>query len=102
MKVSMEDFRRQYAGLSDEALLDVDRQDLVELARVCYDEELARRQLKTPAPEHAPEPHGESEEFAVAETYESQEDARLARELLRAAGIRAHLGAGGLALLAIR
>ena len=109
MKVSMEDFRRQYAGLSDEALLDVDRQDLVELARACYDEELARRQLKTPAPapaptpehapEHAPEPHGESEEFAVAETYESQEEARLARELLRAAGIRAHLGAGGLALL---
>src|ERR1035441_9382126 len=105
MKVSMEDFRRQYAGLSDEALLDVDRQDLVELARACYDEELARRQLKTPAPapapapEHAPEPHGEAEEFAVAETYESQEEARLARELLRAAGIRAHLGAGGLVLL---
>src|ERR1039457_2711163 len=105
MKVSMEDFRRQYAGLSDEALLDVDRQDLVELARACYDDELARRQLKTPAPapaptpEHAPEPHGEAEEFAVAETYESQEEARLARELLRAAGIRAHLGAGGLVLL---
>ena len=103
MKVNAEDFRHQYAGLSDEALLDVDRQDLVELARACYDEELARRKLKAAAPApaatHAPEPHGEAEEFAVAETYESVEEARLARELLRGAGIRAHLGAGGLALL---
>ena len=63
MKVSVEDFRRQYAGLSDEALLDVDRHDLVELARACYDEEVARRKLKVaaPAPAHAPEPHGEIE-----------------------------------------
>ena len=53
MKVSVEDVRRQYAELSDEALLDIDRQDLVELARKCYDEELARRQLKTGAPARA-------------------------------------------------
>jgi PhnB protein len=102
MKVSAEDFRRQYAGLSDEALLDVERKDLVEVARICFDEELARRQLKAPsfaAAAEAPEPHEEGEEFAVAQTYESQEEAKLARELLRGAGIRAHLGAGGLALL---
>ena len=101
MKVSVEDFRRQYAGMSDEALLEVDRRDLVDLARTCYDEELARRQLKIPppAPADVAEPHDEGEEFAVAETYESQEEAKLARELLRSAGIRAQLGAGGLALL---
>ena len=102
MKVSVEDFRRQYAGMSDDALLDVDRRELVDLARTCYDEELARRQLKAPpppVPEDLPEPHDEAEEFAVAETYESQEEAKLARELLRSAGIRAHLGANGLALL---
>lgn len=103
MKVSVEDFRRQYAGLSDEALLDVDRQDLVPMARACYDEELARRRLKAappaPAAARAPEPPRETEEFAVAETYASQEEARLARELLRAAGIRAGLGAGGLTVL---
>jgi PhnB protein len=103
MKVSVEDFRRQYADLSDEALLEVHRQDLVELARACYDQELARRQLKaaTPAPEAAlsPEAPHETEEFAVAETYDSQEEAKVAREVLRGAGIRAQLGAGGLALL---
>ena len=123
MKVSMEDFRRQYAGLSDEALLDVDRQELVELARKCYDEELARRKLKAgarapvmpvrpapapaarhtpepPAPEpRAPEPHDDDEELVVAETYDSPEAARLARELLRTNGIRARLGAEGLEVL---
>jgi PhnB protein len=101
MKVSVEDFRRQYAGMSDEALLEVDRRELVDLARTCYDEELARRQLKNapPAAADAPESHDQAEEFAVAETYESQEEAKLARELLRSAGIRAQLGAGGLALL---
>jgi PhnB protein len=102
MKVSAEDFRRQYAGLSDEALLDVDRKDLVEVARACYDEELARRQLKAPSPVaavQAPVSHADAEELAVVETYESQEEAKLAREMLRAAGIRAQLGAGGLALL---
>ena len=102
MKVSAEDFRRQYAGLSDEALLDVDRRDLVELARACYDEELARRQLKAYSPATAKserEPDDEGEDFAVAATYVSEEDARMARELLKSAGIRAHLGAGGLALL---
>ena len=102
MKVSAEDFRRQYAGLSDEALLDVDRRDLVDVARTCYDEELARRQLKASLPAaaaSAPQPHEEGEEFAVAETYVSQEEAKLARELLQTAGIRAHLGRGGLTLL---
>ncbi|MCX6627374.1 MAG: hypothetical protein NTW28_07065, partial [Candidatus Solibacter sp.] len=73
------------------------------MARACYDEELARRKLKVAAPvpmaPRAPEPPAETEEFAVAATYDSQEEARLARELLRAAGIRAHLGAAGLALL---
>jgi PhnB protein len=102
MKVSAEDFRHQYAGMSDEGLLDVDRNDLVEVARACYDEELARRNLKVPSASveaDAVESHEEGEEFAVAATYESQEEAKLARELLRGAGIRAHLGAGGLALL---
>jgi PhnB protein len=103
MKVTAEDFRHQYADLSDEALLDVDRGELVELARKCYDEELARRKLKAaaaaPPATRAPEPHVDPEEFVVAETYASHEEARMGRELLRSAGITAHLDAGGLTLL---
>jgi PhnB protein len=103
MKVTAEDFRHQYANLSDEALLDVDRQELVELARKCYDEELARRKLKAaaaaPPTTRAPEPHVDPEDFVVAETYASHEEASMGRELLRSAGITAHLDAGGLTLL---
>src|SRR4051794_8666811 len=103
MKLNVEDLRRHYADLSDDALLDIDRHDLVELGRACYDEELARRGLKTaplaPTRASAAQSHRESEEFAVVETYDSQEEARLARELLRSAGIRAQLGANGMALL---
>ena len=103
MKVSVEDFRRQFAALSDEGLLDIERLDLVELARTCYDDEVARRQLKAPTPPPAPtraaESHDEGEDFAVVETYETEKEAVLAREMLRAAGIRAQLGAGGLAVL---
>ena len=95
MKVSVEDIRRQYAELSDEGLLEVERQDLVDRARECYDEELGRRQLTrpqlappVPARREAP---GDIEDLAVLANYDSQEEAQLARELVRAAGIQAYL-----------
>lgn len=40
-----DDLRRHYASLSDEALLDLDPDDLTEVARRCHDEELRRRRL---------------------------------------------------------
>jgi hypothetical protein len=46
MPVDLEYLRRHYASLSDEAFLALDRSDLIDTARKCYDEELARR--KTP------------------------------------------------------
>ena len=94
MKISAEDLRRQYADLSDEALLEVDRQDLVELARNCYDEELARRNLK--ATSARPD---DPDEFVVAATFASQEEAKAAGGLMVRDGIRAKLGVGGLTLL---
>jgi hypothetical protein len=41
--------RRHYANLSDQALLDIDRTDLVAVAQKCYDEEVARRGKAQPA-----------------------------------------------------
>ena len=73
--------------LSDDALLEVDRQDLVELARTCYDEELARRNLK--ATSARPD---DPDEFVVAATFASQEEAKAAGGLLVRDGI-AQLGA---------
>jgi hypothetical protein len=43
VKIDPEDFRRHYASLSDEALLDIDANELTEIARRCYDEEISRR-----------------------------------------------------------
>jgi hypothetical protein len=47
-----EQLRRQYAELTDEALLEMDRHELVEAARQCYDEELVLRGLRAPKPPH--------------------------------------------------
>jgi PhnB protein len=106
MKVNLEDIRRQYADLSDEGLLEIDREDLVDLARQCYDAELASRQLKAatlaPVSAQRSEPDGETEELAVLETYTFHDEANMACELLRGAGIAAGLGHLGLELLVPR
>jgi hypothetical protein len=46
MNVDADDFRKRYGELSDEGLLSINRGELVELARLCYDQELARRGLQ--------------------------------------------------------
>ncbi len=45
MNVDESDFGRQYASLSDEGLLSIHREDLIDTARECYDQELASRGL---------------------------------------------------------
>jgi hypothetical protein len=43
MKLNVDDIRRHYGSLSDEALHAIDRTELVEIAQQCYDQELAQR-----------------------------------------------------------
>ena len=57
MEPDPEYLRQHYNMLSDEALLSIDRSDLVEIAQKCYDAELARREL---TPLHALRPTEES------------------------------------------
>lgn len=45
MQVDPEYLRQHYASLSDEALLEIDRADLVETAHALYDKEVERRKL---------------------------------------------------------
>jgi hypothetical protein len=45
MRIDIDQIRRQYADSSDGALLELNRDDLTEAARACYDEELQRRGL---------------------------------------------------------
>jgi hypothetical protein len=106
--VTLEDFRRHFGMLSDEALLATRRKDLVESAQECYDEELSRRGLSTGVPgeifedaEAEAAPSGD-EPVSIA-TFMVAEEASLARGLLRSASIPSHLaneytGLGGFQL----
>ena len=50
MDVDADEFRNYYESLSDEALLALNREELVDIARACYDSEVAHRRLtKKPA-----------------------------------------------------
>jgi hypothetical protein len=106
VRIETEEIRRHYAALSDEALLDVNREDLTDAARECYDAEIAERQLGE-APMDvdfgAPvEDDGEVADdwmetaacacaFAAHPGSPSANDAGHAREVLQAAGIPAQV-----------
>ena len=45
MRIDPEDLRRHYESLSDEGLLDIDRDDLAPMAQGIFDQEMARRGL---------------------------------------------------------
>lgn len=94
--VTAEDFRRHYEILSDEALLDIDTGELVELARTCLAEEVARRGLdlgasgdgETADPAHPATDSGDTaEELVCIAEYDYLDEADLARGLLAAAEI---------------
>jgi hypothetical protein len=94
MEISLDDFRRHFELLSDETLLSTNREELVESARGCYDEEVARRGLNSPpgeeiAEDAAAETHQPSpgEELVLIATYLIPDEANLARGLLQSAEI---------------
>lgn len=98
MDVTAEDFRRHYEILSDEALLDIDPRELVELARTCHADEVARRGLHTGPSEHeaatapqSPDSEKAAEELVCIAEYDYADEADLARGLLEAAEIPASL-----------
>jgi len=96
MKVDAEDFRRVYEGMNDAALLQVKREDLVEVAQQCYDVELDRRGL-TVGGEAAAQDAASSEAAAESEgmvelaLFTDVDEARIARALLKGAEIPAYL-----------
>ena len=96
MDVTAEDFIRHYESLSDEALLDIDTEELTELACRCHADEVARRGLDSDAigdedaAEAAPGTAAEAEEeFVCIVEYDFPDEADLARGLLEAADIPA-------------
>ena len=67
MPIDVESLRRHYGSLSDEELLALNREELIEVAQKCYDEELERRGLDE-ARESATAPDEQEYEDASFET----------------------------------
>ncbi len=118
MKFSADDFKRLYAEMPDEELRSLVREELTEVARPCYDTELARRRLPAtpprrtiqpaaavaPTEEIAPESEDpqeaailadvereEEEDLSPAAIFASREEAKTARAVLQSAAIPAFL-----------
>ncbi len=93
MNVSAKYIQRHFELLSDAALLATTRDDLTELARESYDEEVLRRGLAADAVPEATEEAGAvqqeaaSGEMVVVGTFTVAEEASLARGLLDSAEI---------------
>jgi hypothetical protein len=98
MQIDPEYLRQQYRSLSDEALLAVDRSELVETAQRCYDVELEERKLGSQASQIK---GGNKPDWLedAAEVYSRQvvpgtapaPDVADARDVLEADGIPCHM-----------
>ena len=84
-----EQHRRLYARMSDADLKHIKRRDLADLARKCYDQEVAHRALELTPPAPA-EPKQKDDMVSVA-TFLFPDEAKLARALLESASIPAYL-----------
>jgi hypothetical protein len=94
--VTAEDFTRHYESLSDEALLEIDPEELTPIAHGCLVDELTKRGLDSgtdsddtaqPAPDEA----AEEEELVCIAEYDYPDEADLARGLLEGAEIPTQL-----------
>jgi hypothetical protein len=86
-----DDFKQHFESLSDEGLLAVNRDELVETARQCYDAEVARRALPAADPAAVQEPPEWSGPLVQVGAYGWIEEARQAEGLLRSCSIPCYL-----------
>jgi hypothetical protein len=100
MNVDPQDLERHYSSLSDSALLDVNRDDLIEIAQDRLDRELARRGLtRKNATQNETAGTGlpwvdDGTGFAVS-NFNYPDEAAEARDALEAEGIPCYLTQGG-------
>ena len=95
MQIDPEDFKRHYALLSDDALLEINRDELVDAARPYYDAELAERKLAPPEAEESASsqnpsdnaPNKTEDGLQLVAIFLSLEEANFARGLLESADI---------------
>jgi Putative prokaryotic signal transducing protein len=92
VQIDPEDFKRHYELLSDDALLEMDRDDLVDAARMYYDAELARRKLaRLREPQHddpdVPMKTEPPDAEAVVASFQYPDQLAEARDVLESAAI---------------
>jgi hypothetical protein len=90
MAASQSDFQKHFSELSDAALFEVERQDLVAAAAVFYDQEMTLRGLTAETASPATELSGGEDLVNVVE-FESAEDAERAQQQLKKNGIPAYI-----------
>ncbi len=107
MAATLDDFRRHFSSLSDEALMAVKTADLVDAARDCHTAEMNSRGLKPKAaaePRMAADsgdggsccgPEGPSEEYVTLTTFPTHAEAEMVVELLAEEKIPARIAAEG-------
>lgn len=94
MKIDTEQLKKQYASMTEDALLEIDPEDLTPEAQACLDSELNSRGLIQDG--SVPSPEGTDDSFCVC-SYNAQpggsaaSDARAACDALDAAGIQCHI-----------
>ena len=88
MKVTAEDLQRQYREMGDDELRSLHPNDLMDLARSCLEQEIARRGLTHGGGTPSEAPHEEPGEESVAvATFVSAATVEMAQSALKAAGI---------------
>jgi hypothetical protein len=92
LEIDPDEFRRHYSELSDDALLDLNRDELVDVARDCYDAELANRGLQRESPpEDEVQPEVDEGDLVELTRFSSSSEIDLARALLASAAIPSYL-----------
>jgi hypothetical protein len=90
MQVDPEEFRRRFADLSDDALLEINPDELVDTARELYDAELSRRGLIEEPAESQPaegSPDDPKDEPVLAAEFGSAQELAFAQSLLKSSDI---------------
>jgi len=95
MGASQSDFQEHFARLSDQALMETKREELIPTAKAVYDQELTRRGLTSLEDDEegetlSPELSGGEKLVSVVE-FESAEDAAQAQAQLKKNGIPAYI-----------
>jgi hypothetical protein len=93
MKITPEDLKASYGRMSDDELLELDRSQLTDMARACYDAEIEQRGLEA-GDEAAAAGHPAGEPLVVIESCTTSDDASAVRSALEAAGIPVRVGEG--------